>query len=100
MAGGEHEVRWRVAAEDGHIVEGAFRFTVDAPHARSSEEPSSDSATTPTAESTDQTAASADVDREPPDARSTTDTAPTGPMAPTTALHADREASHMSMMAP
>ena len=36
LASGDYEVRWRVAAEDGHIVEGSLSFTVDAPRAESS----------------------------------------------------------------
>ena len=96
LSGGDYEVRWRVAAEDGHIVEGTFRFTADAPHAGSSAEPSADSA----AASTDQTAASADVDEESPDATSGTGTARTGSAAPTTALHADGGTPPMSTMAP
>ncbi len=35
LASADYEVRWRVAAEDGHIVEGSFSFTVDAPRAES-----------------------------------------------------------------
>ena len=100
LASGQYEVRWRVVAEDGHIVEGAFRFAVDAPHAGSSEEPSPDGATTPAADSTDQTAASADVDEESPDATSGTGTARTGSTTPTTALHADGGTSPMTTMAP
>lgn len=36
LASGDYEVRWRVAAEDGHIVGGSLSFTVDAPRAESS----------------------------------------------------------------
>jgi len=100
LATGEYEVRWRVVAEDGHIVEGAFRFAVDAPHVGSSEEPSLDGATAPAADSTDQAAASADVDEESPDATSGTGTARTGSTTPTTALHADGGTSPVTTMAP
>lgn len=31
LAGGAVGVRWAVAAEDGHIIEGTFSFVVDAP---------------------------------------------------------------------
>lgn len=31
LAGGDVGVRWAVAAADGHIIEGSFSFTVDAP---------------------------------------------------------------------
>jgi len=93
LTGGEYEVRWRVAAEDGHIVEGAFRFTVDVARTASSAEQSADSAAAPAAESTDQTVASADVVEELPDATSRTDAGPPGSTAPATALHADGEMS-------
>lgn len=99
LASGQYEVRWRVVAEDGHIVEGAFRFAVDAPHAGSSAEPSPDGATAPAAESADQTAASVDDDEESPDGTSGTGTARTGSTTPTTALHADGEMSPMTTMA-
>ena len=93
LTGGEYEVRWRVAAEDGHIVEGAFRFTVDVARTGSSAEQSPDSASAPAAESTDQTVASADVVEELSDATSRTDAGPPGSTAPATALHADGEMS-------
>ncbi|MYA82959.1 MAG: copper resistance protein CopC [Acidimicrobiales bacterium] len=54
LTGGEYEVRWRVAAEDGHIVEGAFRFTVDVARTGSSAEQPPDSASAPAAESAGQ----------------------------------------------
>ena len=93
LAGGEYEVWWRVTAEDGHIVEGAFRFTVDVAGTGSSAAPSPDSTAAPAAESTDQTVTSADVVEELPDATSGTGTARTGSTVTTTALDAD---GHMS----
>ncbi len=100
LAGGQYEVWWRVAAEDGHVVEGAFGFTVDAPHEESTAEPSPDSAAAPATAATDQTAATADVDDESPDAASTTGTAPTESTAPTTSLRADGETSPVATIAP
>lgn len=50
---GVYEVSWRVAAEDGHIVEGTFGFTVNVPGAESSIDSAPDAA----AESAEGTAA-------------------------------------------
>ncbi|WP_419932086.1 copper resistance CopC/CopD family protein [Candidatus Poriferisodalis sp.] len=100
LSGGDYEVRWRVATEDGHIVEGTFRFTADAPHAGSAAEPSADSAAASVADSTDQIAASADVDEESPDATSGTGTARTGSTTAATDLDSVRETSSMSTMVP
>lgn len=53
LPGGSYEVNWRSVSGDGHPVEGAFRFEVEAPAAPSASEPPATTART-TGPSTDQ----------------------------------------------
>ena len=57
LASGEYEVRWRVAAEDGHIVEGAFSFAVALPDLGPGADQSTDSSEPPVGEPSDHAAA-------------------------------------------
>lgn len=67
LGGGEYAVAWRVVSSDGHPIEGAFAFTVDAPPApeptaepEPTDEPEPEPAVTsePTDEPTDEAVAS------------------------------------------
>jgi copper transport protein len=89
LGSGVYGFWWRVAAEDGHVVEGMFTFTVEVPQVESTAEQSVDSAAAAPAESADGTAATAGTDEDPPGRTSDTGTAQDGSTAPTTALRAD-----------
>ncbi len=99
LAGGEYEVRWRVAAEDGHIVEGTFRFTVDVARSGSSAEQPPDSASAPAAESAGQTVTAGNAVEEPSDATSRAGTASAESTSPTTAPHAEGQTSPTTTVA-
>lgn len=100
LGSGSYEVWWRVAAEDGHIVEGMFTFAVDAPDAASAADPSSDSAPAPSAESSDGTTAIADVAEDPPEGTSRSDSTHDGLASPTTTLQADGETPSVATTEP
>lgn len=89
LGSGVYEAWWRVAAGDGHIVEGMFTFTVDVPQDESPAEQSLDSAATAPAESSDDTAATAGTGEDPPEGTSSTNTADDGWTTVTTVLRAD-----------
>lgn len=95
LSNGAYEVRWRVLAEDGHVVEGMFGFTVDVPGAESSAESSTDPAPEPAAESADGPAALADVAQKSP-----TGSTDAGSTSPTTTLAAGGETPSVATAAP
>lgn len=85
---GVYDVSWRVTAEDGHVVEGMFGFTVDVPQAESLTTAPSDSTADSTAGSPDGTAARADAAEELPAETPESDTIQSGPPASVTTLRA------------
>ena len=88
LGNGVYEVWWRVAAEDGHIIEGTFGFTVDAPQAAPLAEAPPDSTAESMAESSDGTVAPADVAEDSPAETLGAGTVETGSSAPVTTLRA------------
>ena len=77
-----------MTAEDGHVVEGMFGFTVDVPQAESLTTAPSDSTADSTAGSPDGTAARADAAEELPAETPESDTIQSGPPASVTTLRA------------
>ncbi|WP_419853662.1 copper resistance CopC/CopD family protein [Candidatus Poriferisodalis sp.] len=88
LGNGVYEVWWRVAAEDGHIVEGTFGFAVDVPQAAPPTEAPPDSTGESTAESSDGTVAAADDAEDSPAETLGAGTVQTGLSAPVTTLRA------------
>ncbi len=80
LSNGVYEVSWRVAAEDGHIVEGTFGFTVNVPGAEPLTTSPPDSIAESKAESTDESAAPADVAEDQPAETPGTGTVQPGPL--------------------
>ncbi len=100
LGNGVYEVSWRVTAEDGHVVEGTFAFTVDVPVAESPAESSTDSATDPPTEPSDSAAGAGDVAEEPPTGTSAAGSADAGSTSPTTTLAAGGETPSVATAAP
>ncbi len=88
LGNGVYEVSWRVTAEDGHVVEGMFGFTVDVPQAESLTTAPSDSTADSTTGSPDGTATRADAAEELPAETPESDTIQSGPPASVTTLRA------------
>ncbi len=100
LGNGVYEVSWRVAAEDGHVVEGTFGFTVDVPVAESPAESSTDSATDPPAEPPDSNAVTGDVVEESPTGTSAAVDSDDGSTTPATTPQAGEETPTVAAEAP